>query len=326
MKTRILPKKSERKKWKISINACFSWFGNAVVNSAFYIPRMFEKHIVVNAWVKVRRGKLVHQNWGDDICVYLVELLTGKKVIVRNCSLLHMILPLKNYILIGSVAGFYENRHTIMWGTGLISPQGRPKKGAVAPRNRVKNNRHICSVRGMKTRELLLGKGLDCPAVFGDPALLLSKIYNPRIEKRYKMGIVPHYVDLNNEAVKDFLANHPETLLIDLTRYDKWTDVIDKILSCEVIVSSSLHGLIVSDSYGIPNIWVSLSNRIVGGTFKFLDYFSSVNREEKLPYLVRQEEDLEKIYAIAGYSSFNAVVDFDSIMNSCPLPITNWKK
>ena len=47
-----------------------------------------------------------------------------------------------------------------------------------------------------------------------------------------------------------------------------------KIAECETVISSSLHGLIAADSFGIPNLQMVLSNNIVGGLFKYNDYYS----------------------------------------------------
>ena len=76
-----------------------------------------------------------------------------------------------------------------------------------------------------------------------------------------------------------------ELLIIDLAHYKKWTDVIDQICSCERILSSSLHGLIVSDAYQIPSCWIELTGKISGGYFKYYDYASSVNRVFQLLYV-----------------------------------------
>lgn len=292
------------------IKACLMWFSNAFVNSIYYFPTIFEEHIVVNAWVIIKRGKLIHHNWGDDINVEFIESLTGKKVIVRNQSLLHRILPIKNYCLIGSVVGNYENSSAYMWGTGIISPERNAKK---APKK-------ICSVRGKNTRNILLNQGLDCPENYGDPVLLASKIYQPSVEKRYKIGVVPNHVDIDNDALKAFLKDKSDVILVDLTKYEKWTDIIDQMVSCEIIVSSSLHGLIVSDSYGIPNVWVSFSDHIRGGNFKYLDYFSSVYRDEQKPIMINNKEDLEIIFNNFEAYLCNAVIDFSSIVKSCPFP------
>ena len=43
---------------------------------------------------------------------------------------------------------------------------------------------------------------------------------------------------------------------------------VDELCKCETIISSSMHGLIAADAYGIPNRWLMLSDKLVGGEFK----------------------------------------------------------
>ena len=72
-------------------------------------------------------------------------------------------------------------------------------------------------------------------------------------------------------------------MLIDPT--DKWENVIDAIVSCKSVVSSSLHGLICSDAYNIPNLWID-EFELKEGDFKFKDYFSSkTDHIQKLNHL-----------------------------------------
>jgi hypothetical protein len=51
------------------------------------------------------------------------------------------------------------------------------------------------------------------------------------------------------------------------------------------VISTSLHGLIVSHSYGIPALWISFKEKdLFGDNIKFLDYFSSVKIPEYSPF------------------------------------------
>lgn len=281
-----------------------------LINSICYLK--YREPIVVNAWVQVRHGKIVHRNWGDELNVYLLELLTGKKVVVANRSLLHILFPTKNYICIGSVLGWYENEMSEIWGAGALT------KNAVLKNASVK----IHLVRGKHTRQLLLKQGIECPECYGDPALLLSKLYIPSISKRYRMGIIPHYIEVEMPYIRDYVSSHHDVCLISMSKYDKWTDVIDRIASCDFIISSSLHGLIVSDSYGIPNIWVTFSDELLQlRDFKYRDYFSSVNRDEsKQPLRIQNVQDLDALYNIR-YQDVNniAEIDYETILKSCPV-------
>ncbi|MFQ8823549.1 MAG: polysaccharide pyruvyl transferase family protein [[Ruminococcus] lactaris] len=43
-----------------------------------------------------------------------------------------------------------------------------------------------------------------------------------------------------------------------MSKYENWTDIIDLICSCKMVLSESLHGLIVAESYSIPSVWVEI--------------------------------------------------------------------
>ena len=64
--------------------------------------------------------------------------------------------------------------------------------------------------------------------------------------------------------------------------------------SCKHIISSSLHGLICSDSLGIPNRWIKLS-QLLGNDFKFKDYYSVFDIEPQYIELSGQESIEELI-------------------------------
>lgn len=296
------------------LNKIKVFVADAILNYPHYIINSFiymfsRRTIQINAWVIIKYGNVKKRNWGDDINVFLLEKITNKKVVVINQSLFHRFAKKINYICIGSILGLYENEQSIIWGTGFI---GYDKKLLCKPYR-------ICSVRGKYTRELLMKLGYECPPVYGDPALLISKFYIPPKKEchAYKIGFILHYVDASNIVVNDYVKKNSDCIIISLSNYEKWTDVIDKICSCEFIISSSLHGLIVSDTYGIANVWVRLSEDIVGGNFKFLDYFSSVDRKEIEPNMITSMSDIDDLYESRNLYK-KPCIDYDKIMESCP--------
>ena len=274
---------------------------------------LFKRAIIVNAWIDDHTWRgLIHRNWGDDINYYFIKEITSRPVVSLFNFRLARKFKFKNFLCIGSLLGMpgYANENTIVWGAGSFGEL----KGVVS--------KHICSVRGKLTRNILIQKGIECPEVYGDPALLLPLVYQPRrgvqgsiaassvqeVQKAsYRMGIIPHVVDLHHlviEEIREKYAN--EILIIDLAHYEKWTDVIDQICSCERILSSSLHGLIVSDAYQVPSCWIELSGRILGGYFKFFDYASSVNRVFSTPIRIEKIADITDLANHVGSYFFCA--------------------
>src|SRR5690606_38035726 len=113
--------------------------------------------------------------------------------------------------------------------------------------------------RGPQTRKLLLELGYDCPEIYGDPAILLPKYFNPPVIKKYKIGVIPHYLDL--EMAQALFKDQEGVIVIDLMTMDV-ENVTLQIMSCECAISSSLHGIIVSHAYNIPSVQVKFSDKI----------------------------------------------------------------
>ena len=167
-----------------------------------------------------------------------------------------------NLICVGSIAR-RANRNTTVLGSGII--RGNEILAAQA---------NWKFVRGPHTRQRILSLGGSCPEIYGDPALLLPRIYNPIVEKTIDVGYVPHNVD--HDIIKTQYEN-----VIHLATTD-YKNVIDQMLKCKKIVSSSLHGIIVAHAYGIPAAWAKSCNRLKGGRTKFNDYYASVNLQPVL--------------------------------------------
>lgn len=146
---------------------------------------------------------------------------------------------------------------TIIWGTGAAWDKT------------IFRDFDVRAVRGALSAKVLQ---VDVP--LGDPGLLVSKLWS-RPATKYKVGVVPHYIDDRNYSWAD--------IVIDVK--DDPGEVIKQISSCETIASSSLHGLIVAESYGIPNVRISHGS-IIGADFKHMDYVTSLDR----PIEVIQED------------------------------------
>ena len=275
------------------------------------------KHTVCNT-LKIIAGKGqyitafwwtgIENNWGDALNPILIENMTGKKPILS--TEVFNIKKNKVYCVIGSILEIPSEKNLVVWGSGFISSDSQFK---VKPKE-------IHAVRGPRTRELILNNGIYCPEVYGDPAMLYPCFYKPEIEKKYKLGIIPHYVDQNNPLLNLF-KNEPSVLIIDMLSGIR--KVVDDICSCEIIASSSLHGIIAADSYGIPSIWIEFSKEVKGDGFKFYDYFESVGRESEVPLTITQNTMIKEI--IDHYKDYKVELDMDKLIDSCPF-ISDEKK
>lgn len=140
---------------------------------------------------------------------------------------------------------------------------------------------NIRFVRGPLTRSRYLEEGVPCPPEYGDPGLLLPRLFNPHVPKRFKLGIIPHFTEYKDVACA--YKGCTDLLIIDMGCGDL-EKVISEILGCERTVSSSLHGLVFSHAYGIPTQHIKISNGIFGDGTKFDDYYQGID-------MVHQFED-----------------------------------
>lgn len=85
----------------------------------------------------------------------------------------------------------------------------------------------------------------------GDPGILMPLIFNEDVNRIYRLGVIAHFVDMDSPKLTLWQQKFSnDTLFINVLKDPK--DVITNIRKCDAIASSSLHGLIIADSYGIP--------------------------------------------------------------------------
>ncbi len=143
-----------------------------------------------------------------------------------------------------------------------------------APSRRRFSRANLLALRGALTQARVEGSR---PEVLGDPGLLAPYLLAGAQESRYRLGLIPHYVERQTPDVLRIARQYPDdVLLIDVER--RPADVIADVARCDAIVSSSLHGLIVADALGIPNRWIH-ADAVLGGGFKFRDYYSAFGEQ-----------------------------------------------
>lgn len=217
-------------------------------------------------------------NVGDALNSYLIKKLTGKEIYRAKTN------KFKHVRFVGSVLGSASDKSYI-YGGGSID--GRKP-------NSLDKNR-IYALRGYKSLSLVK-EFFDCESMnvaLGDPAVLLPEFYTPDVSKRkYIVGIIPHFVDEKCEALSE-ISDLENVVLIDVSCGVE--EFIDKIKSCKYILSSSLHGLILADAYGVPNKRVVFSNKIIGGDYKFEDYYSVTDSSDAKGLFVKNKKDMCEI-------------------------------
>jgi pyruvyltransferase len=264
--------------------------------------RLLARPVIINAFLSFdESGAVIPSNWGDDLNYYFLKEIIKRPILLYAQSSLAFRLKLKNYLVIGSTVDMLCKKNTIVWGAGIIDGL-KPLRMKPAK---------VCAVRGPLTREKLLQEGVECPAIYGDPAMLIARYFRPTVAKKYKLGIIHHVSE------KPFELSGAK--VISMSSYGDWREVIEQILECEVIASSSLHGLIIADSYGIPTVWTETKS-LIGGHFKFHDYFASIGDDTKQPFIISPETKLDELIAAAKYRGADNF-DLTPLIDAAPFAI-----
>lgn len=222
-------------------------------------------------------------NFGDAMSPMICERLAGCKVVYasrRRCDLV------AQGSLLHRFRERFFHRRIHVWGTGFI-------EACPARHSRF----YYDAVRGRHSAALIQGPTIG---TFGDPGLLADVLW-PELKKtakRHRVGLMPHYEDRADPRTQTLANALRGCTVIDV--FGDVTEVLRQIASCECVLSSSLHGLIVADAFGVPNAWIKLSQKIRGDDFKFRDYYSVFGLDARINALAPEQIDdkaVERIIA-----------------------------
>lgn len=236
-------------------------------------------------------------NFGDLLAPWLVRKITGRDISfgARNEP---------NYVVIGSILA-HADKDSIVWGAGCFGTE---------PPSHINKEATYLAVRGPLSRNKLAVNGIQCPRVYGDPALLVPDFHRPAIQPEHEVGLVLRWSE--HKWNSQFEVEGVKKIYLGS---DDIEETLDAMLSCRRIVSSSLHGLILADAYGIPNAWLGTESP-TGKEFKYWDYLISVNkiRAPKELNLLASGMTLERILEELNFDGRPIDIDLDLLRAACP--------
>lgn len=199
-------------------------------------------------------------NLGDTLSPVVVEYMLSQK----GLTLEKPVSRRKHLYAIGSIitAGIQD---ATVWGSGVLNASLLYR---VAHRKL-----NIRAVRGPVTRAMLMDYGFHMPEIYGDPAILMPEIFMPRnVKKTHKFGLIIHKDYDIDKAVGDAsILKDIKQIVICTDDYEKF---VEELMSVDIIISSSLHGIILAESYGVRAILLKPQIDIV----KYSDYYFSTER------------------------------------------------
>jgi len=166
----------------------------------------------------------------------------------------------QSLLTVGSILHFAKNGD-IIWGSG--------RNGKISSEEHRFNNLDVRMLRGPLTHKFLAEHGVSAPKIFGDPGLLVGYLF-------------PEYLALGNTKIhkltvisnlNDTIINIHPSMLKSPT--DPLRSVLVRIAQSELVISSSLHGIVVAEAFGVP---VRVLKSSTEPTFKYEDYFLGTGR------------------------------------------------
>ena len=209
----------------------------------------------------------VHLEWwknkdnvGDYLSTVIFEWMTKDIDLSR---------PIRKGLHLSTVGSLLGGRYydATVWGSGILD--------LLAVRSINLKSRlvkyDVRAVRGPLTKEVLQNAGYDCTDIaLGDPAILMPLIYrSPQKEKVYDRCIINHYIN------SDKNYSFPDSVCISAGTTD-YRSFIDTIMASRMVISSSLHGVILAEAYGVPAIYCC--ENLQKMLFKVYDYYFSTGR------------------------------------------------
>lgn len=263
-------------------------------------------------WSKVKYEKSEFENFGDILVPFILKKITTSKFrrVEPNQKKSFGLFRKRHYFIIGSIIEM-ATKNTVVWGAGLIKEDSGIERAK------------FLAVRGPLTRKKLLSLGYNVPERYGDPGILIRLFPQKTIQKKFKVGIIPHYVDL--AVVKKIYGQEFGFKIIDVSTNDPQI-VINEILECENIISSSLHGIIVSHALKVPAVWTQISDKLYGDNIKFKDYYQSLGilKIRKIDFRLYTQEEIIQEFQKVGQHALpdDKKVDklIKDLIETCPFP------
>lgn len=243
----------------IKLKKILGYNSKSIIIKLLFLQR--NKFLLFNFTNRAKKNTVNLNYWleSENLGDLLSPLIVNYMLSLKNISSDKQISQTKHLYGVGSVltAGIQD---CTVWGSGVLN---------TTITNRLLNRKFdVRSVRGPLTKAVLEDFAYEVPNIFGDPAILLPEIYMPKnITKIAKFGLVMH---------KDQILNYNrsnEIIEIDICNSD-YKGFIDQICGVDIVISSSLHGIIIAETYGIKAIL--LKPKV--DYFKYYDYYFSTSR------------------------------------------------
>lgn len=208
---------------------------------------------------------------------------------------------------VGTIGHAFCRGKVHFWGTGF--DMARNRNGALAGYQLPEDTDiAVHAVRGRETAVALRQRGLHVPENYGDPVWFLPKIFPAHVEKTHDLGVIVHISELETPNAASLVKAAIERYRIPAEFSSRIRIIntyapasitglkakVEEIVSCRRILSTSLHGLVIAETYGIPCAWFANDAGESGPLYlsgvrqidhRMRDFYSGVGRDYVLAFL-----------------------------------------
>ena len=199
-------------------------------------------------------------NLGDCLSPVICEHMLSKKGLSFDVPVSRT----KHLMAVGSLLGGRGNFDVTVWGSGLMSFSNIYS----IYRKKIFQRHDVRAVRGPITRDALIQCGIDCPEVYGDPAVLMPLVYRPEVDKQDDVVVVLHFNTDSSEKIDG-------VRYLDI-RTSNYQSFLTELCSAKMVISSSLHGIILAETYNVPSVFLAQNRE--REMMKYYDWYYSTER------------------------------------------------
>lgn len=199
-------------------------------------------------------------NVGD----YLSKVIVSEVLSLRDQEIQDKKDKSKRLFAIGSILHFAKSNECV-WGSGV-----NWKLDSAVHRF---SGLDVRAVRGPLTRDYLKRRAISVPEIYGDPALLMPLFFPADLLRPEARGSVPYLVIPHLHEPAEKFGAHREHVLLPTCKPAKF---VAELLRARLVISSSLHGIILAEAYGIPAVYLDMGNG--ESSLKYDDYYYGTGR------------------------------------------------
>lgn len=248
-------------------------------------------------------------NLGDALSPVIVGALSERPIKHQ-----HFDANSTRFACVGTIGQDLKGGTIHLWGTGIDAKKKAINQGRSSYQCPANTTFHVHALRGPFSAQVFARQGIDVPPVYGDPVWFLPSLIAPALQKQYELGVIVHLTELASlkdaVSLKEHLLRYqiPSSLTSSIRiistlippSFAAIEQKVKEITSCKRIISTSLHGLVIAETYGIPCLYLRNTHKGVAQVAlydeqeridqRMRDFYAGVGLKQLITYGQRRNQ------------------------------------